>query len=98
MIDIANFAFAELRKLVIPRQVKSSRSESLSDIMQSSSYIHLNKTFEKTEGRNNNGHQQWLPHLRHVDGSERGGGRSLALLKLMMGFHWINAYAASIQK
>ena len=55
MIDIANFAFAELRKLIIQRQVKSSRSESLSHIMQSSSYIHLNKTFEKTEGRNNNG-------------------------------------------
>ena len=74
MIDIANFAFAELRKLVIPRQVKSSRSESLSDIMQSSSYIHLNKTFEKTEGRNNNDRHIFAMWME-VKG---GGGGALA--------------------
>ena len=72
MIDIGNFAFAELRKLVIPRQVECSRSESLSDIMQSSSYIHLNKTFEKTEDRNNNGRHIFAMWME-VGG---GGGRS----------------------
>ena len=59
--------------------------------MQGSSYIHLNKTFEKTEGRNNNGR-----HIFAMWMEVKGGGARVR--SWITDFHWINAYTASIQK
>ena len=60
--------------------------------MQSSSYINLNETFEKTtKSRNNNARHMFAMWME-----VRGGGARVH--SWIIGFHWMNAYAASIQK